>query len=796
MERRNSHDSTRSRRESVHNVFDDEYEVDFDEDDFMVSDGLGFRQTHANADDARNPLPQDTDRSETPQRQHSTSKAPVNDLRRTATRNSTAKVRNSMVHDGRPPALSNRPPLTHSPLQHRDSVSSTASFATTSMSENPFDTGPSHPYGMYPQHTMDRSNSIATASTEPQDRPMSIQRPAHPYAMYSQSGLDDETPVQPMEPARPTVPQIQTAMPVGFPGLNNGYHRVLGPDGEEQDIIGPDGHTEQLPPYSRYPDAGPTKASMAAEASASRILPAPLNPALDAEDPFNAPVSPVSPLSEASLSTPSLPAAVATAAATEPLLPSIAPARLPPQRPETQTGNIATTFSASTVPAAPSESSSASLLTTESGDLGEKYNEKADPESAKTSWRKKRLWGKIPMGVVVLVLVLLLVFAVALGAAIGTFAAKKHNSNDGKGHNRPEEEPQSQVTGPSGSLFGATPIPTPVGFLSLPTGAFSLPLGFPQEANPDCLVQANEYSAWSCKMTFAPISITINNTGFDSDGNMQQRASIRGGALAPDGVIQYGAQTPQLDLEPLQLVLDLDYQSYGPAYHFWTRYDKIVVLRPEELTAGSALKKRQTTDDLPSRQRFTVQPGDYPWYCYWNQTYIEGYIYAEDNSTAASFTALPTVWPTNSPSSTVPDTVTFAASTPAPTGTTSTFPTAAAEVIATPSSVVRRDAAADAAASSSRIPPYPRIVKIEERRLSDSPQPYCQRMVLLDNGKIAPAPNGNDPIVTLWLQERDPSWADYFAATTATAQNKREAAASVGRRGDPSDSCHCQWMFK
>lgn len=293
-------------------------------------------------------------------------------------------------------------------------------------------------------------------------------------------------------------------------------------------------------------------------------------------------------------------------------------------------------------------------------------------------------------------------------------------------------------------------------------------------------------------MTFAPLILTINNTGVDSDGNTQQRASTREGSLVPGGVIQYGAQTPQLDLEALQLVRDLDYKNYGPAYHFSARYDKIVVLRPEELSAGSALRKRQLTDDMPSRQRFTVQPGDYPWYCYWNRTYIEGYIYAEDNSTAASFAALPTMWPTNTPSSTVPDTATFAAATPPPTGTTTTFPTAAAEVVPTSSSVARRDAAADAAASSSRIPPYPRIVKIEERRLPDSPQPYCQRMVLLDNGKIAPAPNGNDPAVALWLQEQDPSYAEYFSTTTAAADSKRD----IERRSDPADSCHCQWMFK
>lgn len=348
---------------------------------------------------------------------------------------------------------------------------------------------------------------------------------------------------------------------------------------------------------------------------------------------------------------------------------------------------------------------------------------------------------------------------------------------------------QPQVTGPSGSLFGATPIPIPDGFSSLPTGAFSLPLGFPQEANPGCLVQPNEFSAWSCKMTFAPIIITINNTNFDSNGNMQQIASTQGGA-ALNGIIQYGVQTPQLDLQSLQLVKDLDFPNYNPAYHFHARYDKVVVLRPEELSVGSSLKKRQATDDISSRQRFTVQPGDYPWYCYWNETYIEGYIYAENNSTAATFTALPTMLSADSSSSSVSDTATVAAATPAPTTPMSSVPPPAADATPTTASVARRDAAADAAAST-RIPPYPRIVKIEERRLPDSPQPYCQRMVLLDNGKVAPAPNGNDPVVSLWLQEQDPSYDDYYDITSSS-QSKRD----VRRRSDPSDSCHCQWMFK
>jgi hypothetical protein len=442
MDRRNSDDSAPSRRASTADVFDDDYEVDVDEDDFMPSVSDGFRPANATANEGWASQRHANDRFQPPQRHTSTSKAPENGLRRTATRNSTAKIRDPVVHDGRPPALQHRelhsqPTHSHS---HRESVSSTASFATTSNSENPFETGPSHPYGMYPQYTMARSASVATASTTQQpDRPMSLQRPAHPYAMYSQSGLDDEPSAEPMPPV---LPPIQTNMAVGFPGLDAGYRRVLGPDGEEQDIIGPDGHTEQLPPYSQYPDEGPTKASMAAQASASRIIPAPLNSSIDAEDPFASPTSPTSPFSVASsldLSPHHAAAAsAAAAAAAAPLLPSITPARLPPQRPETQTGSMASTTSANAVPAAPSDSSSASLLETEEG-----YTEKADPAPEKTDWRKKKLWGKIPVGLAFVIFLAILVITIALGAAIGTVMKKKNSEKgDNKNNNgRPDKEP-------------------------------------------------------------------------------------------------------------------------------------------------------------------------------------------------------------------------------------------------------------------------------------------------------------------------------------------------------------------
>lgn len=75
--------------------------------------------------------------------------------------------------------------------------------------------------------------------------------PTHPYGMYQQNTvLNDESDT--LEPSGDIAS-------VGFPGLRQQqYARRLGPDGEEaDDILGPDGHTEQLPPYTRYPSAGP-----------------------------------------------------------------------------------------------------------------------------------------------------------------------------------------------------------------------------------------------------------------------------------------------------------------------------------------------------------------------------------------------------------------------------------------------------------------------------------------------------------------------------------------------------------
>ena len=57
-----------------------------------------------------------------------------------------------------------------------------------------------------------------------------------------------------------TVAEAEQAPVAGFPGMDQEYQRRLGPDGEDvDDLIGPDGYAEQLPPYTRFANGIPPK---------------------------------------------------------------------------------------------------------------------------------------------------------------------------------------------------------------------------------------------------------------------------------------------------------------------------------------------------------------------------------------------------------------------------------------------------------------------------------------------------------------------------------------------------------
>ena len=261
---------------------------------------------------------------------------------------------------------------------------STISTSMVPRAQSPYQgaTGPSHPYGMYPQDiALARSSSATTNSTiRIPERPyLGLNGPTHPYGMYLQ-GTVHEGEVSPLEE---TTPQI----PVGFPGLGQHYHRRLGPDGEEaDDIVGPDGHTEQLPPYTQYPD----------ETSHKERSPGP------------------SPVDNNGTLAGTLHAAHTTTSTADLLTPGDRNAQVDVLR-----------------EAVPEQ-------VNETGSTKEKWSEKS----------KRRLChGKLPVWGIILIVVLLVALGAVLGGVIGRWVGRKH-AKGSLGLPAPDQALQSQTTAP------------------------------------------------------------------------------------------------------------------------------------------------------------------------------------------------------------------------------------------------------------------------------------------------------------------------------------------------------------
>lgn len=157
----------------------------------------------------------------------------------------------------------------HLTMSGSAALNRTTSASTDSSSEGPF--GSSYAYqtghndeNLAPASTATTSSSIIMSPERTYSGPRG---PTHPYMMYPQNTAPTSE-----------IADEEVAPIAGFPGHAREYRRRLGPDGEEiADMIGPDGHTEQLPPYTLYSDDAvarklrpppPTEASASAPAVA------------------------------------------------------------------------------------------------------------------------------------------------------------------------------------------------------------------------------------------------------------------------------------------------------------------------------------------------------------------------------------------------------------------------------------------------------------------------------------------------------------------------------------------------
>ncbi|ROW08395.1 hypothetical protein VMCG_03333 [Cytospora schulzeri] len=660
-------------------------------------------------------------------------------------------------------------------------VSSTSTQSPYIPSETPYQgpSAPSHPYQMYSQNPrLARTTSVTTTSSTPTTRPESEYNgprgPAHPYSMYPQNPFTDTS----SEVAAPSIPTI----PVGFVNNTDPYQRRLGPEGEElADIIGPDGHTEELPPYTRYPDEyynrkirdnqdaqpeGSAAAGASTAAAAAAVVPAvaaePAEPAAVAES--------------------AVPADTSTPAAANPpvtmtrAIPGAGGIGLAARDPE---------FDAASEAGAPQSRDSTRSSTNESH---HEVNTAAAPMSEKPQFNKfqrfakRKACGVIPYWAICLTVTAIVIVIIIVGAVIGTLLSHHKDSQDNKPRPTSYQDSVPTIT----ITYDAVPISTPTDLPALPTGIYSLPLNLDKSPNT-CFTDTAQTSAWSCNIIWdeeveMQMSISRNAPQLGDQSNYDIILITNTSLGVGDNAVTYGTQPPVLEpAMSMELVNDTSDLDRGPAWFRMLPYNKTVVV-PEDLLAGATLSSVRRNSgtyiprsgDLQSRS-LTAQPGDKPWICYWPGTFVEVFIYAQQNSSYAGQTSASTGVITSAPTAT-------------PTATDS-----------------------DATQTSTQnvgdympLASYPRAVKVKERRDHQSQPPYCVQVTVNPDNSTSPVMGTNGQPVMMYIDEEEPgpappdsgdsSWANSDRRRRRYRRDASEQWLTPRDDHDDMSACGCMWF--
>ena len=247
--------------------------------------------------------------------------------------------------------------------------------------------------------------------------------------------------------------------------------------------------------------------------------------------------------------------------------------------------------------------------------------------------------------------------------------------------------------------------------------------------------------------------------------------------------LSYGAQPPILyKSKGLRLVNDSQNPERGPAWFFQTNYNKLVIL-PESALVPPTVSKRHTrherrnsgrghgsSDSFPGRKGLT-QPGEKPWFCFWNGTLLETFIYVNQTS-GAGLKSLPTSTSglaTPSYGFYGGSTTTFASSVPTQSQSQTNYPNLG--------------------------PPfYPKLVKLEERRVPMGEKyvsPYCVQHVANSDGTYQPFLDATGKPTTIKFDEVE-------ASAKSVMQGRSNALTKVNPRGAlhsrDEAACGCLWL--
>ncbi|KAL8418711.1 hypothetical protein RB594_002066 [Gaeumannomyces avenae] len=640
--------------------------------------------------------------------------------------------------------------------------------------------GPSHPYQLYTQDVrIARTMSTRTSSTAgppPSEQPYSGPHgPAHPYGMYSQNTAP--TPHHPGAGA-------SVGGAVGFSGVAvDPYRRRIGPEGEEMGgLVGPDGHTEELPPYTRYPDEQIARKVRDVEAVQSAHAPLPPQEAQTAS-------STTQPALGVTFPPRPIPGAGGIGiAARNPEFDSIDDLNTPRSRHSSRSFTSA------------SETSHHEINTAAAAVVSEKVPNRWEKRG------RKRVCG-MPCWVVVLLITAILVVGLILGAVLGTLLG---------GQARP---PPVQRAPPP--FYDAVPIPVPPGLPPLPTGSFGMPL-MPLGARDVCFRDASLAPAWTCGLAFSPaiMAMVMTISGGDNGNpykvSMSTNNSLSAGAGA--GAYSYGAQAPMLPpgTFAMQTVNDTLEPSRGPAWFKMLPFNKTVFISESSFPAkagGSASSRRLLRRVAPSfdemKRKFSAQPGDKPWACTWPDTVLEVFIYPNQNaslfkSMSSSGVGLP---PPGGSGGGSGGGSSSAATDPA-------SPTRGALPFGSGFPSTTSGGGGGGASRTSGTPgpsqppnpfdgefpplqpPYPRVVKLEERRIQGSPQPVCRQLKIREDGTSIPNVDGAGKPIEVVITEvgNTPPYRGNLAPMDSDGVVAMEEPKLFRRDNSEISDCSCVWF--
>lgn len=623
---------------------------------------------------------------------------------------------------------------------------STSSRITIPRSQSPYNgpTAPSHPYTMYPQMT--RASSVASESTlRPGSETPFVPHagPQHPYQLYPQNTVPEED------------DDITTnGIPLGFPRTN--FQSSNGRSNSDVgDIIGSDGHIEQLPPYSRYADNTVAKGNMDDIVARRRSM-----------------------------------RSMRSIRSMRSLRPALAPSHS--SQPTTQTTT-------------PSVATSTTLLQPTAQFEEETEAQRARKEGYRPGWgeqlRKPTIAGMPLWGLIVITL--MIIFSATIGGVVGGIIGNKQGAQRALANG-------VVIT----KWVDAMPTTLGPGASPLPTGHYQIPFNQSQEVS-NCIPDTDGLgAAWGC-MDIAYIGVNV----FEDYASGGMQAAFEDFSVNTAD-FRYGPQPPDFNgtAFALQPMVDKDASDLGAAMFFSVLFDKLSIVPDYALQVNNekrAVDAQQFSRRTPAPyDGEPLKPAEQPWFCFWNSTINEFFIYlnedAPDEPSATTSTQAKYAKHTTSMRSSPTTTQNTYHSTTSGvalqeltviTGTTSPSPTATTfqaynptppglSASATPTYGVKRRSYES---SASNISNYPKLIKMVEKRkpLDENAlhvEPYCQKMQVLDNWEIVPIPT----VETICIEELQ------YPTSTSIGTNKRRGKRADDGEGrdvisDLESYCICEW---